>query len=86
MTIKPEDGIFEILSKNLDKGEHRNIVDATLRGNPVEINFNHKYIADCFNSINSDSLTIMFNGHNKPMVIRGVNDDSFMYLVMPLNK
>lgn len=85
-TVKPSDNVFEIKSKNIDKGENRNLVDGTLRGDDIEINFNHRYITDCFNSINSDSLVLMFNGYNKPMVIRGVNDGSFMYLVMPLNK
>lgn len=85
-TIKPKDGVFEICSKNIDKGENRNIVDATLRGDDIEINFNHKYITDSFVSINSDSIVLMFNGANKPMIIRGVNDSSFMYLVMPLNR
>lgn len=85
-TIQPKDGIFEIRSKNIDKGENRNIVDATLRGENIEINFNHKYITDSFSSINSDSIVLMFNGSSKPMVMRGINDQSFMYLVMPLNK
>lgn len=85
-TIKPKDNVFEIRSKNIDKGENRNIVDATLRGDDIEINFNHKYITDSFSSINSDSIALTFSGPNKPMVIRGVNDSSFMYLVMPLNK
>lgn len=84
--IKPKDGVFEISSKNIDKGENRNIVDATLRGEDIEINFNHKYINDSFSSINSDSIVLMFNGANKPVVIRGINDQSFMYLVMPLNR
>lgn len=84
--LRPSDNFFEIKSKNLDKGENRNTVDSTLRGDDLEINFNHRYITDSFNSISSDSLILMFNGQNKPMVIRGVNDGSFMYLVMPLNK
>lgn len=86
MIIRPSDGVFEISSKNVDKGENKNNVDGTLRGEAVEISFNHKYLGDAFGSINSDSLILMFNGSNKPMVMRGVNDASFMYLVMPLNR
>jgi DNA polymerase III subunit beta len=86
MTIRPEGGVFEIASKNVDKGENKNNVDATLRGDSIEISFNHKYLGDAFNSINSDNLILMFNGSNRPMVMRGVNDNSFMYLVMPLNR
>jgi DNA polymerase-3 subunit beta len=86
MSIRPDDGIFELRSKNVDKGENQNTVSATLRGEAVEISFNHKYVNDAFGSINSDSVILMFNGRTKPVVIRGVNDSSFMYLVMPLNK
>ena len=84
--ISPEDNIFEIRSKNVDKGENRNTVSATLRGEGLEINFNHKYIVDAFPSISSESITLYFSGLGKPMVIRGVGDNSFMYLVMPMNK
>ncbi|MFA7193655.1 MAG: DNA polymerase III subunit beta [Candidatus Paceibacterota bacterium] len=86
MTIRPEDGVFEVASKNVDKGENKNNIEATLRGDSIEISFNHKYLGDSFSSINSDSLILMFNGANRPMVMRGVNDQSFMYLVMPLNR
>lgn len=86
MSIRPEEGIFELASKNVDKGENKNKVDATLRGDAVDISFNHKYVSDAFGSINSDSIVLMFNGRTKPVVIRGVNDPTFMYLVMPLNK
>ncbi len=85
-TIRPEDGIFELNSKNVDKGENKNNVEATLRGEAIDISFNHKYLGDAFSSINSDNLILMFNGANRAMVMRGVNDNSFMYLVMPLNR
>lgn len=84
--VKPSDGVFEIFSKNIDKGENRNMVQGTLEGDDVTINFNQKYIVDCFNSLDSDSLALSFDGVSKPMVIRGVRDGSFMYLVMPMNK
>ncbi|MFT5352787.1 MAG: DNA polymerase-3 subunit beta [Candidatus Paceibacteria bacterium] len=86
MTVRPSDDVFEILAKDIDKGENRNTIQSTLRGDDIEINFNQRYIVDCFSSIESDSLTLYFNGAGKPMVIKGVGDGSFMYLVMPMNK
>jgi DNA polymerase III sliding clamp (beta) subunit (PCNA family) len=50
------------------------------------VNFNHKYIADCFQSIDTDSVALSFGGPTKPLVIKGVSDKSFLYLVMPMNK
>lgn len=85
-TIKPEDKLFEIESKNNDVGENNTIVAGALSGEDVSANFNFKYILDCFQSINSDSLGLELSGNNKPMILRGVGDNSFMYLVMPMNR
>lgn len=85
-SIRPEDKILEITSKNIDKGEHHNNIESSLEGESLEIKFNQKYITDCFSSIESDSLTLKFDGTGKPMIIKGSRDEGFLYLVMPMNK
>jgi len=85
-TIKPSEKIFEISSKNSEVGENTVKVDSALSGDSVVLKFNHKYILDCFQSITKDSVSLKFSGENKPLVIEGVGDKSFMYLVMPLNQ
>ena len=61
-------------------------VDAALSGEDVDINFHIGYVADCLASIESDSVTLSFAGTGKPLVVKGVSDNSFLYLVMPLNR
>jgi DNA polymerase-3 subunit beta len=84
--VLPKDKVLEIKSKNSNVGENVNKLSATVSGEEIEINFNHKYIIDCFQSIDSDTVSLSFNGLNKPMVIRGISDKSFTYLVMPMNR
>jgi len=84
--LDAENNIFEITSKNAEKGESRTMVPTSIKGDSVDINFNQKYITDCFNSIKAESIQLHFNGVGRPMVIKGVNEGGFMYLVMPLNK
>lgn len=86
MKALPSSKSFELKTKNSDIGESVNKLPVSLKGEEIEINFNYKYIVDCFQSIDVDSVTLNFNGLNRPMVIRGVGDPSFMYLVMPMNK
>ncbi len=86
LNIKPKEKIFEIESKNTDIGENTTLISGALSGEDVSVNFNYKYILDCFQSIGGDSLELELSGNNKPMVIRGVGDPSFMYLVMPMNR
>lgn len=84
--VSPAEKILEFKTKNSSVGENVNRLSAAIAGESVEINFNYKYIVDCFQSIASDTVSLSFNGLNKPMVIRGVSDKNFTYLVMPMNK
>jgi DNA polymerase III subunit beta len=86
LNIKPKEKKIEIESKNNDVGENISLVDGALSGEAISANFNYKYILDCFQSIESDSLSLELSGNNKAMIIRGVGDSSFLYLVMPMNR
>ncbi len=84
--VYPKKKQFELATRNADVGENSNSLEAVCEGEDIEINFNYKYITDCFQSVDSDSVVLEFNGLTKPLIIKGVNDSSFLYLVMPINK
>ena len=85
--IDPKTKLFEIQTKNSDVGENQTTVDAALNGERMEINFNYKYLADGFQSIDSDAVTLQLSGLNRPVVLRPVSgDQTFLYLVMPMNR
>ncbi len=87
LTVDPKGKLFEIQTKNSDVGENQTVVDAALTGDRMEINFNYKYISDGFQSIDADSVSLQLNGLNKPVVIKPVSgDQTFLYLVMPMNR
>lgn len=86
MKVDPSKKLFELSTRNTEVGEHVHKLSAAISGEAVAINFNYKYIVDCFQSIEADSVSLQFNGLNRPMVVRGVSDGSFTYLVMPMNK
>ena len=85
-TINPGRKLFEVTAKNADIGENKTLLEAALSGEPVKMQFKQRYIADCFQSIPAESVSLEMNGEGKPLVIRGVGDQSFTYLVMPLNQ
>lgn len=82
----PSSKKFELKTKNSNVGENINNIEAVFKGEDLSINFNYKYIADCFQSISADSVEMSFGGLSKPLLIKGVSDKSFLYLVMPMNK
>jgi DNA polymerase-3 subunit beta len=84
--LYPKRKIFTATARSAEVGEMSDSIDAALSGEDIDINFHIGYLADCLSSIESDSITIGFSGAGKPLVIRGVSDASFTYLVMPLNR
>ena len=84
--VSPQKKTLECLSKNTDVGEYTGVVDAALSGDEVSISVNQRYFVDCLALIPQDSISIGLNGGNRPVVIRGVSDGSFTYLLMPMNR
>ncbi|HEY4499134.1 MAG TPA: DNA polymerase III subunit beta [Candidatus Paceibacterota bacterium] len=84
--LSPNKKAFELETYNEHVGKNTMKLDAVLKGEELSMNFNHRYITDCFQSIAADSLLLRFNGPHKPLVVQGVGDQSFTYLVMPMNR
>jgi DNA polymerase III subunit beta len=84
--ISPKDEIFQIESNSSEIGETKNNIKSKITGDSLKLSFNSKYINDCFASIKSDGLVLKFNGTEKPMIVQGTSDKSFLYLVMPMNR
>ena len=86
LTLSKAKKIFEIESKNSTIGENKYDVPAVVEGEDLVINVNQKYLTDCFASISGDTINLKFSGQTKPIIVEGVGDKSFLYLVMPMNR
>lgn len=86
LSLSPGSKRFQIEAKNSTVGENTHTVDAALEGKDISINVNHRYFTDCFQSITTDSISLSFSGVAKPIIVSGIGDASFLYLVMPMNQ
>ncbi len=84
--VYPKRKIFSATARSADVGEMSDSIDAAVSGEDIDINFHIGYLADCLPVVESDSVTLSFSGASRPLVIRGISDPSFTYLVMPLNR
>ncbi len=82
--IYPQDGAFEVEAKNDEIGETSQQIEAVLSGDPVEYLLNARYLNDVLSAINTDSIVFKCAGPGRPIIIEGVNDGSFRYLLMPM--
>lgn len=86
ISIHPTKRVFSVYTKNESVGETTDILHAAVSGEDIEVSFNQKYLIDSLHSIASDSVTLKFSGKSSPAVVRPVGDESFLYLVMPMNR
>lgn len=84
--VNPKKKQFDLVARNGDLGESTEGIPAALTGVAIESNFNHRYVGDCISTVGKDSISFRFSGENRPLLIGGVGDSSFRYLVMPMNR
>lgn len=84
--IKKDSGQIYLNSRNTDVGENNTAVDAAVTGSDIEVFMNHKYLSDVLSVVAGDSITFYFSEKNRPCIVRGVGDGSFLYLIMPMNR
>lgn len=67
-----------------DNGEAMEQIDAAGQGNEIEIRFNNELLASGLDAAGTDDVTIQTSEPGKLAMIRGVGQEDFTYLLMPL--
>jgi len=75
---------LSILSESSEIGKHESSVSGKIKGEPIQISFNHRFLLDGLLSIKSSEIILELNGDSGPGVIKPVGDDTYLYVVMPI--
>lgn len=73
-------------SKNETVGQVTHTITSKKEGEDIEVKYNNKYFLEVLPHISGDSITCKFTTANKPVFIQGIQDVTFTYLLMPLNR
>ncbi|WP_102273351.1 DNA polymerase III subunit beta [Cytobacillus massiliigabonensis] len=80
-----QDGIIEISSNTPEIG---NVVEElqsqSIEGEELKISFSAKFMMDALKTLEGSEITISFTGAMRPFVIRPINDDSILQLILPV--
>lgn len=72
-------------SKSVEVGSSMEVLNsASFTGEALEISCNGRYVFDAIKAIGGNLVTFSLCGDMKPFVIRSVNDDSVLQLVLPV--
>src|SRR3989344_1260943 len=84
-TINPKIKQCFIAAQNQTTGEQVSTVDAVLSGEDASHDYNYRYILECLQYVPHASIICKVSSDGK-LVITGLGDPSFTYLVAPLMK
>lgn len=73
-----------ITTSNPDIGESKEEILIDFKGKPIEVAFNPKYFIETLNAIDDDKININIVNEERPCLIEGENDKSFLSVIMPM--
>lgn len=72
------------MSSITKNGKAEDTVSCETKGGDLTIGFNHKYLLDALRACDSKKIKMEFTSSLNPLVIKGVDTDEFIYLILPL--
>ena len=75
---------INIFSESSEVGKHESSILAKIKGDPIQISFNHRFLLDGLMTIKSSEIILELNGDSGPGVIKSVGDETYLYVVMPI--
>lgn len=82
LTLGPE--VLNLTVVSAETGQASEDVDAKFEGSDMTVAFNPTYLIEGVEAIAGDEVMIEIAGALRPAVVRGVADDEFLYLLMPV--
>jgi len=87
--IDPKKNQLNLSSQNPEVGEHESFLQGKVEGKACEVSFNHRFLLDGLLNIAAGrekdlEVILELNSSEKPGVLRPKNDETYLYLVMPI--
>lgn len=75
---------MRITANNPEQEEAEEVLDVSFDGEPIEIGFNVSYVLDVLNTLRCENVRVSMSDANASALIENADDDSAMYVVMPI--
>lgn len=83
VTLDINDGLMKITSMSLEIGKVEEKMKVNCSSN-ITISFSSKYMMEALSKIKGDEVILTFVGEVKPILLKEVDDDSLIFLILPI--
>lgn len=86
VTLNNENRNELMISAKTDLGHVEELIPIDLNGDDIDINFNPKYFMDVMKCLEDQKLSLEFSGHSAPCLVKPLEGENFLYLILPLRR
>jgi DNA polymerase-3 subunit beta len=86
LDINTSQGTLGVSSTSTQTGEYSSEFGGEITGEENSILLNHRYVLDGLNNISSDQAVLKVINGDSPCLLVPQNDDSYLYIVMPIRQ
>lgn len=79
-----EADMLQISANTPDVGRAQEEVSIGLEGETIDVAVNVRYLTDVFQRLGVDEVKLEMTGPLKPLIIKGIGDENYKYLLMPV--
>lgn len=65
-------------------GDAKETIKTVVNGNEIEIGFNPRYLLEALKVIEDDNVTLDFSSNISPLIIKPVNGNEYLYMILPV--
>ena len=82
--LSVEDDRMEIAARSAEMGDNVSEVDAQVSGDPININFNVRFLIDMLSVAGAAQVTLETTSSSSPGTIKPVGSEDFVHVIMPM--
>ena len=84
LVVQSKDNQLKIYSESPEIGKNESYLPIKIKGEPIEISFNYRFLISGLQNIKSSEVIFELNGEDGPGVLKPVGDESYIYVSMPI--
>lgn len=84
LVFKPADEIIQLASTSTQAGEYTSEIPAEIEGQENDVLVSYRYLLEGLNNIKGEKVKLKIINGDSPCIITPENDNSFLYIVMPI--
>ncbi len=84
LSVKEAAKALEASSANQSIGENKYLIPAKVKGDPIEVVFNWRFLLEGIKDLPSETINLKFVSDARPATVTGDKDTSYFYLLMPI--